>query len=162
MSDQEYWFFLYSLHPENSQHRSSLYKEPPMAGETALATLLRSMSPQLNHGDYVFCTLADNRIPAGCEVIGSFREEEGLTVIVERQQAEQSGLAFEYVAAWITLNVHSALEAVGLTAAFASALGKAGISCNVIAGFCLDHLFVGRADAERAMTVLRQLAADAE
>ena len=88
-----------------------------MAGETALATLLRSMSPQLNAGDYVFCTLADNRLP-DCEVIGSFREQEGLTVIVERQQAEQAGLAFEYVAAWITLNVHSALEAVGLTAAF--------------------------------------------
>ncbi|MGH8449153.1 ACT domain-containing protein [Pseudomonas sp.] len=133
-----------------------------MAGETALATLLRSMSPQLNEGDYVFCTLPDRHIPEGCDVIGSFREQEGLTLIVERQQAQQAGLTFEYVAAWITLNVHSALEAVGLTAAFASALGKAGISCNVIAGYYHDHLFVGRADAERAMHVLRQLAADAE
>lgn len=133
-----------------------------MAGETALATLLRSMSPHLNEGDYVFCTLPDGPIPPGCEVIGSFREQEGLTLIVERQQAVQAGLAFEYVAAWITLNVHSALEAVGLTAAFASALGKAGISCNVIAGYYHDHLFVGRADAERAMAVLRQLAATAE
>ncbi|ARB28655.1 ACT domain-containing protein [Pseudomonas tolaasii] len=133
-----------------------------MAGETALATLLRSMSPQLNEGDYVFCTLPDNRIPPGCDVIGSFREREGLTLIVERQQAEQAGLAFDYVAAWITLNVHSALEAVGLTAAFASALGSAGISCNVIAGYYHDHLFVGRADAQRAMDVLRHLAANAE
>ncbi|WP_439854660.1 ACT domain-containing protein [Pseudomonas yamanorum] len=133
-----------------------------MAGETALATLLRSMSPQLNDGDYVFCTLADGHIPEGCDVIGSFREQEGLTLIVERQQAERAGLAFDYVAAWITLNVHSALEAVGLTAAFATALGKAGISCNVIAGYYHDHLFVGRADAERAMAVLRQLAAGAE
>lgn len=133
-----------------------------MAGETALATLLRSMSPHLNEGEYVFCTLPDNCIPAGCEVIGSFREQEGLTLILECQHAEQAGLAFEYVAAWITLNVHSALEAVGLTAAFATALGKAGISCNVIAGFYHDHLFVGRADAERAMDVLRQLAAGTE
>ncbi len=133
-----------------------------MVGETALATLLRSMSPHLNDGDYVFCTLPDHNIPAGCEVIGSFREQEGLTLILERQQAEHAGLAFDYVAAWITLNVHSALEAVGLTAAFASALGKAGISCNVIAGYYHDHLFVGRADAERAMHVLRQLATDSE
>ncbi|MFB3306554.1 ACT domain-containing protein [Pseudomonas sp. AMR01] len=133
-----------------------------MAGETALATLLRSMSPHLNEGDYVFCTLPDNRIPDGCDVIGSFREKEGLTLIVERQQAEQAGLTFDYVAAWITLNVHSALEAVGLTAAFASALGNAGISCNVIAGYYHDHLFVGRADAQRAMDVLRQLAENAE
>ncbi|MBD9461115.1 ACT domain-containing protein [Pseudomonas sp. PDM05] len=133
-----------------------------MTGETALATLLSSMSPQLNDGDYVFCTLPDHRIPAGCEVIGSFREQEGLTLIVKREQAEQAGLQFDYVAAWITLNVHSSLEAVGLTAAFASALGQAGISCNVIAGYYHDHLFVGRADAERALQVLRQLAADAE
>ncbi|MFC6337292.1 ACT domain-containing protein [Pseudomonas sp. CCM 7891] len=133
-----------------------------MAGETALATLLRSMSPHLNAGEYVFCTLPDYRIPDGCEVIGSFREQEGLTLIVERQQAEQAGLTYDYIAAWITLNVHSALEGVGLTAAFANALGQAGISCNVIAGYYHDHLFVGRGDAERAMNVLHQLAANAE
>lgn len=159
MSDQQYLFFLYSLASENSQHRFFKPKDFHMAGETALATLLRSMSPQLNDGDYVFCTLPDQRLPQDCDVIGSFREQEGLTVILERQQAERAGLNFDYVAAWITLNVHSALEAVGLTAAFATALGKAGISCNVIAGYYHDHLFVGRADAARAMDVLQQLAA---
>ncbi|WNZ83166.1 ACT domain-containing protein [Pseudomonas sp. P108] len=133
-----------------------------MAGETSLTTLLRSMSPQLNAGEYVFCTLRDGVLPSGLEVVGSFREQEGLTVIVERSRAEQAGFSFDYVAAWITLNVHSALEAVGLTAAFATALGKAGISCNVIAGYYHDHLFVGQTDAERAMQVLRDLAANAE
>ena len=133
-----------------------------MAGETSLNTLLRSMSPQLNDGEYVFCTIADGQLPPGCEIIGSFREQEGLTVILERSHALKCGLAFDYVAAWITLNVHSALEAVGLTAAFATALGEAGISCNVIAGYYHDHLFVGQGDAERAMAVLTQLAANAE
>ena len=133
-----------------------------MAGETALATLLRSMSPQLNDGDYVFCTLPDHRIPAGCEAIGSFREQEGLTVILERAQAVRLGLGFDYVAAWITLNVHSALQAVGLTAAFSGALGQAGISCNVMAGYYHDHLFVGLEDAGRAMDVLQQLTAGQE
>lgn len=120
------------------------------------------MSPQLNPGDYVFCSIADRALLEDTDVLGSFREQEGLTVILERQQAERLGLGFDYVAAWITLNVHSALEAVGLTAAFASALGKAGISCNVIAGYYHDHLFVGKADAQRAMHVLRQLAAGEE
>ncbi|WP_438299640.1 ACT domain-containing protein [Pseudomonas sp. NMS19W] len=133
-----------------------------MAGETSLSTLLRSMSPQLNAGEYVFCTLRDGQLPSGLEVVGSFREKEGLTVILERSHAERAGFSFDYVAAWITLNVHSALEAVGLTAAFATALGKADISCNVIAGYYHDHLFVGQADAERAMQVLRDLAANAE
>ncbi len=133
-----------------------------MAGETSLSTLLRSMSPQLNAGEYVFCTLRDGQFPSGLEVVGSFREQEGLTVILERSHAERVGFSFDYVAAWITLNVHSALEAVGLTAAFATALGKAGISCNVIAGYYHDHLFVGQADADRAMQVLSDLATKAE
>ncbi|WP_460121406.1 ACT domain-containing protein [Pseudomonas sp. S2_C03] len=133
-----------------------------MAGETSLATLLRSMSPQLNDGEYVFCTLPDGQLPHGLDIVGSFREQEGLTVILPRAHAQQAGLSFDYVAAWITLNVHSALQAVGLTAAFATALGQAGISCNVIAGYYHDHLFVGQADAERAMQVLRDLAANAE
>ena len=161
MSDQHYWFFLYNGALENGQQQL-FTRTIDMAGETSLATLLRSMSPQLNPGEYVFCTLRDGQLPAGLEIIGSFREQEGLTVILERSHAERAGFSFDYVAAWITLNVHSALEAVGLTAAFATALGQAGISCNVIAGYYHDHLFVGQADAERAMQVLRDLAANAE
>ncbi|MDO7898609.1 ACT domain-containing protein [Pseudomonas citrulli] len=133
-----------------------------MPGETSLTTLIRSMSPQLNQGEYVFCCLPDRQVPAGIDIVGSFLEREGLTVILERSQAQKAGLGFDYVAAWITLNVHSALQAVGLTAAFATALGNAGISCNVIAGYYHDHLFVGRDDAGRAMAVLERLAANGE
>ncbi|WP_074884568.1 ACT domain-containing protein [Pseudomonas graminis] len=132
-----------------------------MTGETSLSALLRSMNPELNDGDYVFCTVTDSRRIEGIEVIGSFREREGLTVILERSQAQQLGLDCDYVMAWITLTVHSSLAAVGLTAAFASALGQAGISCNVVAGFYHDHLFVGKDDAQEAMTTLRALAASA-
>jgi len=135
--------------------------ELSMTGETSLSALLRSMNPELNDGDYVFCTVTDSRRIEGIEVIGSFREREGLTVILERSQAQQLGLDCDYVMAWITLTVHSSLAAVGLTAAFASALGQAGISCNVVAGFYHDHLFVGKDDAQEAMTILRALAASA-
>ncbi|MBC9249642.1 acetyltransferase [Pseudomonas alcaligenes] len=129
-----------------------------MTGETDLSKLLASLSPQLNPGEFVFCCVADaNNLPAS-EIIGSFREAEGTTLILPRATAEELGLAFDYIAAWITLQVHSSLAAVGLTAAFATTLGKAAISCNVIAGYHHDHLFVAQADAERAMAVLRQLA----
>jgi hypothetical protein len=120
------------------------------------------MRPQLNEGDYVFCTLTHPDEAQGLEILGSFREAEGLTVIVERAAAQHAGLAFDYVAAWITLNVHSALQAVGLTAAFATALGNAGISCNVVAAYYHDHIFVSREDADRAMQVLWQLSRGGE
>lgn len=132
-----------------------------MSGETSLATLIRSMRPQLNPGTYVFCTVNDWGAITPSEVIGSFREAEGLTLVLQRERAEALGLAFSYEAAWITLTVHSSLAAVGLTAAFATALGQSGISCNVLAAFYHDHIFVAQADASRAMAVLEGLAAQA-
>ncbi|MCP8467713.1 ACT domain-containing protein [Pseudomonas sp. ZM23] len=132
-----------------------------MAGETSLAALLRGMQPVLNDGEYVYCTLPpDSAAPAGLNPLGSFREQEGQTLILERADAERAGLGFDYVAAWLTLEVHSALQAVGLTAAVAGALTKAGISCNVVAAWYHDHLFVAHADGPRALEVLRALARD--
>lgn len=131
-----------------------------MAGATDLKTLLATLSPRLNPGEYVFCCVATPSAEQAAAALGSFREAEGSTLILARGDAERLGLAYDYVAAWITLDVHSALAAVGLTAAFASALGRANISCNVIAGYHHDHLFVAREDAERAMAVLRQLAVE--
>lgn len=133
-----------------------------MAGETSLTTLLRSMTPLLNEGAYVFCSLTDATQLQGVQPLGSFQEREGLSVILQRQQAEQLQLEIDYVAAWLTLDVHSALAAVGLTAAVAGALACAGISCNVIAGYYHDHLFVAHADGPRALGVLQQLADGAE
>ncbi|WP_298191018.1 ACT domain-containing protein [uncultured Pseudomonas sp.] len=129
-----------------------------MAGETSLTTLLRSMTPALNEGAYVFCSLTDASQLQGVQPLGSFQEREGLSVILQQQQAEQLQLEIDYVAAWLTLEVHSALAAVGLTAAVAGALANAGISCNVIAGYYHDHLFVAHADGPRALGVLQQLA----
>ena len=123
-----------------------------------LPELIRTMQPVLQPGTYVFCTV-NQLSPTLCEqVLMMFREREGITVIVSEADARALGLPYSYVAAWITLQVHSALEAVGLTAAVATALTTAGISCNVVAGFYHDHLFVAKEDGERAVQVLEELA----
>ncbi|OGX90114.1 ACT domain-containing protein [Hymenobacter coccineus] len=130
------------------------------AGETNLARLLATLEPALHSGDYVFCAVGPAAsIPAGA--LGWFREAEGVTLILPQADADAQGFSYEYVAAWLTLTVHSSLAAVGLTAAVAGALTQENISCNVVAAFYHDHLFVARADADRALGALRALAAAA-
>ena len=128
-----------------------------MAGEKDLKALLKTMSPKLNEGDYVFCTTTtlDDIDPK--KIISLFKEYEGWTVILNKELADKLNFSYSYIAAWITLTIHSSLEAVGLTAAFATALGSEGISCNVVAAFYHDHIFVAKKDAEKAMSVLKEL-----
>jgi uncharacterized protein len=113
-----------------------------MTGEKDLDKLLKTIKPEQQPGDYVFCTVEDLSIVPPAEAILMFRENEGITVIVRKELADKLGLNYSFVAGWITLTVHSSLEAVGLTAAFSKALSEKGISCNVVAAFYHDHLFV--------------------
>lgn len=115
------------------------------------------MKPELNEGEYVFCTVTEKTKISSDKIIGSFREKEGLTIIIKRKIADSLSLPYHFIAAWITLTVHSSLEAVGLTAAFSKALGDEGISCNVIAAYYHDHIFVDKKDAGRAMEALSKL-----
>ncbi len=128
-----------------------------MTGEKNLAVLLQSMKPHLNPGDYVFCTVREPHKVNIADCLMLFREEEGLTLILEKEKADNYGLEYSYIASWITLTVHSSLEAVGLTAAFSQALAKENISCNVVAAYFHDHIFINKNDADRAMKVLQNL-----
>ncbi|AFT90307.1 ACT domain-containing protein [Paraburkholderia phenoliruptrix] len=119
-----------------------------------LAQLLASMQPELNEGAYVFSSVQADRDVSQLAPLATFREREGLTVIIDEPTALREGLPVLFRAAWITLNVHSDLEAVGLTAAVAEALTRARISCNVVAAAFHDHIFV---PVERARDALAQL-----
>src|SRR5437660_1718767 len=126
-----------------------------MPGETDLASLLRGMRPELRPGRYVFTTV--DAVPAGVDPVVTVREDEGVTLVLEQAAADRLGLPYGYVAAMLTLRIHSALDAVGLTAAVSGALAAAGISCNVVAGYFHDHLFVPADRAGEALDVLRAL-----
>ena len=128
-----------------------------MTGETNLDKLLNTMKPKLNKGEYVFCTVTELIKISFSDIILYFREEEGFTIVLEKTLADSQHLEYTFIASWITLTVHSSLEAVGLTAAFSKALANENISCNVVAGYFHDHIFVDRKDAEMAMNVLNRI-----
>ncbi len=127
-----------------------------MTGEKNLDRLLKAMKPRHNSGDFVFCTISDPATINSGDLVLLFKEEEGYTIILRKDLADSLDLDYSFVAAWITLTVHSSLEAVGLTAAFSNALAEAGISCNVVAAYYHDHIFVDQKDAEKAMDILRR------
>jgi len=115
------------------------------------------MKPKHNVGDYVFCVINDlGRINID-EIVLLFKEQEGYTIILKKELADKLKLNYAFISGWITLTVHSSLEAVGLTAAFSAALTEAGISCNVVAAFYHDHIFVAKEDTEKAMEVLNTM-----
>ena len=124
-------------------------------GEKNLAILLQQMEPELNEGEYVFCTVTAENALDFTRALFSFKEKEGWTIVLSRKAADALGLPYTFVSSWITLKVHSSLEAVGLTAAFSTALTKANISCNVVAAYYHDHIFVPSKDAASAMQVLK-------
>jgi len=128
-----------------------------VAVESDLTGLLADMREELLPGQYVFISVGDNSAVPGVEVLASVTEPEGLSLTIAREQADQAGLSYDFVAAWIALQVHSALYAVGLTAAVSSALAEAGVSCNVIAGYHHDHLLVPFERGWEALTILRAL-----
>ncbi|WP_394495850.1 ACT domain-containing protein [Shewanella sp. ENK2] len=131
-----------------------------MSGITDLSKLLSSMSPELQAGEFVFCSVK-GRIAdyAHLNPLCFFQEQEGLTLVLAAESAIQAYLPFEARFKQITLTVHSSLEAVGLTAAVAQKLTDNGISANVIAAYYHDHIFVPVDKASLAMSALNEFSA---
>ena len=123
--------------------------------ETDLVTLIRAMNPRLGPGVFVFATV--KVVPAGLSPLMSFREAEGVTLILPRDEAEAAGLPFTFPCRMITLEINSSLDAVGFLAAVTAKLAEGGIPVNPVSGFYHDHLFVPAGRAEDAMTILRAM-----
>jgi uncharacterized protein len=131
-----------------------------MEGEHDLNRLRRTMAPRLDDRTFVYCCFDDFALPMGLAALCTVREDEGLTAIVDKREAERCDLAHVFESRLITLTVQSALDAVGFLALVTSRLAAAGIACNAVAGYHHDHLLVPSARAGDAMDVLRALASD--
>ena len=131
-----------------------------MAGETDLATLIRTMRPVLGEEIYVFATIPHgSAVPSGVTPQMTFREAEGPTLILPKREAEAAGLAGAFPCRMVTLDVHSSLELVGFLEAVSAPLAAAGISVNAVSAFHHDHLFVPVERVEEALRILKELAA---
>lgn len=125
-----------------------------MSGEKDLQKLLKNMKPEHNSGDYVFCKIEKVENINLNEIEMFFKEKEAFTLILKKENAEKLNLEYSVVMSWITLSVHSSLEAIGLTAAFSNALSEHEISCNVVAAYYHDHIFIDKKDTVKAMEIL--------
>ena len=116
------------------------------------------MEPVLDERDFVFCSFPTLDWDQMRELnpIGIFHEKEGVTFILDTKNAVDKKIDYLSVYRLITLNVHSSLDAVGLTAAFSAKLAEKNISANV-AAYYHDHIFVPEEKAEQALEAILEL-----
>jgi hypothetical protein len=125
--------------------------------ESDLSVLLSKLNPERVPGSFVFVSVGFSESLKGVAPLASVMEAEGLSVVLHREDADRLGLHYSFVGAWITLNVYSSLETVGLTGAVATTLTRAGISCNMIAGYHHDHILVPEHRLVDALSRLKEL-----
>ena len=116
------------------------------------------MKPEMHDGVFVFCSIpADKEVPATLRPVHLFREREGTTLVMRREEAESTGLPNQFASRLITLTVHSSLEAVGFLAAITGRLAQAGISVNAVSAYYHDHLFVPEHRADEVLQLLQDM-----
>jgi len=123
-----------------------------MPAERDLPTLLSTLDVVRRPGTFVYVQRPLGEVaPAGVRAM--IDEGASTTYVVDVESAPDA----PFRAAWLTLTVQSALEAVGLTAAVAGALAAVDIPANVLAGFDHDHLLVPEELADDAIAAIRAI-----
>lgn len=131
-------------------------------GVRDLRTLLKTMSPALIPGSWAFVTVAHGLpIPPGLNPLMTYREPEGLSMLLDEPDLAKSRLPHAFFCKGISLNVNSSLYAVGFLAAISECLAKASMSINIVSAYHRDYIFVPTARADEAVRLLQKLAADA-
>lgn len=110
----------------------------------------------------MFCTVPTSAVSQlNIAPIARFVEDEGVSLILLKSEAEANGLTYNFPSRMITLTVHSSLDAVGFLAAITQKLAARGIGVNPVSAYFHDHLFVPSARVQEAMEVLESFSKDA-
>jgi hypothetical protein len=125
-------------------------------GETDLVKILATLTV-LRRDEPVTMVTVPDAVRVGDGIYMVLAEDEGTTVVATVAEAQRRGWPTDFRAAWLTIEVHSSLDAVGLTAAMSRVLTEHNIPCNVLAGYYHDHLLVPLELADQAIAALESL-----
>ncbi len=128
------------------------------SGEEDLSNILNNLQPELLNEDYVFITFDDDSdLENKLDPIATFKEKEGVTLVITQERAQGNNLQYNSVFSCISLGVHSSLTSVGLIAAISKSLSDNGIACNVFSGYFHDHIFVQKSLSTQALEVINNI-----
>lgn len=131
-----------------------------MSGKTDLSEVLKTLQVSCDNVEYGFASVKERQIGFEDKIVGLFKEGEGVTVIAPKEYFVTNSMQYEGPYAKLTIEVHTSLELVGLTAVLAKKLAENQISANVVAGYFHDHIFVQYAIRQKAVEAINDLKND--
>jgi hypothetical protein len=128
-----------------------------MVGIKDLPVLLNSIKPELDKRDFVFCSVSEEKLKKLIlNPTLKFKEKEGMTLIITKEDADKNELNYENIWSLISLTVHSDLNAVGFLATIATKLAENDISINAVSAYYHDYLFVPKDKSKKALELINE------
>ena len=131
-----------------------------MSGITDLHKTLQTLIVVCDDIKYGFASISDESLIDRSKVLATFHENGRLAIIAPQTYLNNLDIECEGPYARLTIDIHTSLELVGLTAVTATKLAEHGISANVVAAFYHDHVFVQFDKRWRAKELLESLRDD--
>ncbi len=128
-----------------------------MSGITDLQQTLNSIKVICDDIEYGFASVPGDSVIERDKVLATFQENGRLAVIAPKSYLDSEDIENEGPYAKLTIDVHTSLELVGLTAVMSTKLAEHGISANVVAAFYHDHVFVQYDLRDKAIGLLEGL-----
>lgn len=128
-----------------------------MSGINDLQEVLASIKVSCDEVAYGFATVIEDVAISAQDGLATFKEKEGLAIIDTVGSLKSKDLKYDGPFAKLTVDAHTSLDMVGLTAAISTKLANNGISANVVAAYYHDHIFVQYEHRHEALKLLKEL-----